>query len=60
MSSHLNLSLFIRDNSIILQSNEEHCIILQFMCLFESLSVCKFGTVKAPVKRPLKVKFFSP
>ena len=57
VSSHLNSSLFIEDNSISLKSNEEHCIILQFMCLFESLSVGKFGTVKAPVKRPLRVKF---
>ena len=54
-TTHLHSTLFINDNSIILQSNTEYCIILQFICLFD-ISVGLYGTVYGPLKLPLRVK----
>ena len=57
ITSHSNLSLSIRDKNIIFTLNEEECIILQFMCMFETLAVTYHGYIITPIKLHMKLVF---
>ena len=57
VTSHSNVSLSIRDRNIIFTLNEEKCIILQFMCMFETLAVRYYGNIVTPIKLLLNLVF---